>query len=259
MDELPEGFFETKRLEVELGGILLGLFDAKPWSQRRSAILTAENVELLIVAELDGPRAVTRARRAWLYAQLRKRYPAAFGVRVIRQFGAKADLELVREFWNFTHDRAAVPALLVIAGRKSEELAVRKESLRLLIMWTLPKDRERTRSRLAAILLDETDDVRVRGAAATALGRMGDRRSIPALRRQLLRPTPERPVFINSVRHRDAYLDRFDLRGPVALALADLGATEAIPELEATLGDGVTPERRAKMRGEVALALSRLR
>jgi len=263
LSEFPETFLDDLRFQLELQSerydSLRDRLRLSSWSQRRSTIERAKNAEPLILAELVAANGRMAGRRNWLEAQLRERYPAAYRKHVKRRFRDNSENDVVREFWRLTHDRAVAPVLLATAGRKTEELGARRAALQLLTEWKLPDDADAIQAGLAAIVVDREDDVRVRGAAAAALGCLGDRRSIPALRRQLMSSTPERPVFIGSVQNRDAYLDRHDMRGPIALALAELRDKAAIPDLEALLADGETPERRAKMRREIARALATLR
>ncbi len=234
---------------------------------RRNEITRAVDAKPLILADLDALPRSDLPSRSWLMAQLKQRYPDAYRARTIQQFekfaphaGAHgAQIELVREYWRLTRKRDVAPVLLAIASRKGNQRDARFEAIRLLTTWKLPEDLDATRLGLVSLLVDDWDDVRVRRAAATALGRLGDRRAILVLREQLRRPALKKPVFRGSELRREVYLELYDLRGPIALALAELGATEAIPELEKVLGDGVTPERRAKLRAQISRALAKLR
>ena len=104
-------------------------------------------------------------------------------------------------------------------------------------------------SALAAAL--ETDKrASVRGAAAVALGQVGDGTAAPALAGALTRRL-RAPGFFNRLRRRKVEEDEF-VRRAAAVSLGQIGSREAVPVLVETLSDERAPQ---DVRREAARAL----
>ena len=100
---------------------------------------------------------------------------------------------------------------------------------------------------LIAILLDEKDDVTVRGSAALGLAYMGDRRAVPALLKVFQSPVPAKPCYLHEppgwvsdemaakARSLSRYLQTDDPRMEAARALGILRAREAVAPFAARL------------------------
>ena len=90
----------------------------------------------------------------------------------------------------------------------------------------------------------------VRGAAAVALGQIGDARAVPALTGALSRRLPA-PGFFNRLRRRRVEEDEF-VRRAAAVSLGQIGSRLAVPALVQTLSDERAP---GDVRREAARAL----
>jgi HEAT repeat protein len=100
----------------------------------------------------------------------------------------------------------------------------------------------------AAVQTDK--EASVRGAAAVALGQIGDAGAVPALAGALTRRL-QAPGFFNRLRRRKVEEDEF-VRRAAAVSLGQLGSREAVPVLIEALSDARAP---GDVRREAARAL----
>jgi len=112
---------------------------------------------------------------------------------------------------------------------------------------------------LRAVLLDATDDVRVRQAAAEATGHLMDTRAIPDLMRVVQSSVPRQPVYLGEHREIDVaeYLSLDDVRIGAVRALGMLRAKEAVGFLVEYLARP-PDEHEESLRDEMAFALARI-
>lgn len=213
--------------------------------------------------------------RVWARRVLRSRFSRSYKAKLAREFRSSAETgeqqRLLTEFGRADPDdeslfREAIehpsPRIRVLAAARLGswdvlcEIARNKQSRRseefYARVWAIgaletvgPEVRNKVGPLLAAMLGDGGEDVRVRGAAAVAMGRMGFREAVPQLLAIVDQPLTERPVVLEEGRTMgmEEYLLMHDLRAAAIRALGLLRARESGARMRAMLAEGTAAGR----------------
>jgi len=234
-------------------------------ARRKIEILIAADSKQALLSALFEPEVGDWARTVAL-----RRYPAEYAVELLRQFDKASEfakLEAISAavgdddltillhalddaslkirinaatsiMWR---DPRGFDTLIAIARDRSlrtlSDITYREVAIRTLVQYATPKELPRVSVALASLLVANEEDAGIRRVAAEALAGMGGKQVIDALRRQLHKPPVAKPVYLNEGGNRNVepYERGDELRGAIAEALADIGATQAVPDLVALL------------------------
>lgn len=150
---------------------------------------------------------------------------------------------------------AAARAVLSLGAGEAVTLVVpllrdRDEFVRREAAYALGLTRSTLGTTALAAAAEADKEASVRGAAAVALGQIGDAAALPALTGALSRRL-QAPGFFNRLRRRKIEEDEF-VRRAAAVALGQIGSRAAVPALVDTLSDVRAP---GDVRREAARAL----
>ena len=270
---------------------------------RKIEILALEEPKKALEALMNHPLSDLRE---WAEAVMKERYGKTLRTSLLRLFTSEdptdrlealsklarldpKDLTLARKGLTDPHPRVRVPAAAMVwdAERKPEctkiLLAVAKDSSLATrfsfyartgameaLTWHGPRGGvDEIREGLAAIALDEQDDVTARGSALFGLAYLGDRKAIPVAMTVFLSEVPENPVYLHAApdwvtedmieraRGLRGYLQSDDVRQDAARTLGILRAKVAVPPLAKLLTDA-PKENEGNLRMWTAQALARI-
>jgi len=271
--------------ELQARGGTIG--DAAGLARRKIEILNAADPKQTLLSALFEQEVGD-----WAKAEALRRYPAEYAAALLRQFDQASELAKLEALnASVGGDDLAIPlhalddaslkirlnAAITIMGRHPKvydtlfavardrslrtlsDISYREVAIRILGQYVTPEDAPRVRAALVSLLVANDEDAGIRRVAAVALSGMGGKPVIDELRKQLRQPPIAKPVYLHEGGSRNAepYERGDELRGAIAEALADIGATDAVPELVALLA----PERKEgerEFRWRIGRALANL-